>query len=403
MLLLTAECVAISRADSLTVAVFSSLLIRVYLIMNRILLAFKSYIQEAILQLRAAPKKEARNAVQHSKRAFSLQSKFGQLKGTRYAVYFDINLPFQVYLPPDKDFYVDVINADNNEIISRIVVSFSEYVDKIRIRNYSHKVYKSKAHLTYLHQHDFYPNFDDEAYLNQVFDYAIEHMNDTISSLAAINKDPTISRVNITMLEPFTLIFLVDSCDWKPKETVAFLVNHHRYPVRKELISDSEVLEEMDKMARLLKSGENPFMAVDKLNNSAGWHLHQGHYREAVIIAQTALEVFIIKLLTSLLEEEGESKKQITNILNGGFINIIQHQFKKRIGGAWNINKGGGYCRRWYIHTYSLRNHIVHNGGEIGKPEAEIATHTVDDFYKYISRLVKKQKKKYPNTNKFFS
>jgi hypothetical protein len=121
-----------------------------------------------------------------------------------------------------------------------------------------------------------------------------------------------------------------------------------------------------------------------------------GEYAQAVILTQTACEVFIDTLLLLLLWEENVPPSSAVQILEEGkLVRRLKTEMQSRLGGNWHL-EGGGEIAQWFQHTSRLRNRIAHGGYLPSRLEAEKAYKAAFPLEKFtFGRLVEKRNK-YP-------
>src|SRR5690606_3919166 len=115
---------------------------------------------------------------------------------------------------------------------------------------------------------------------------------------------------------------------------------------------------------------------------------------EAVVLIQTSIESFIKSVFIQLAIEENMEDEKIINCL-GNYKNLLSHQFKKRIGGNWNIEDSSGELGIYMAKTYELRNRIVHLGYEPHIVESNEALESALKFKEYVLNLLLSKNEKF--------
>ncbi len=113
-----------------------------------------------------------------------------------------------------------------------------------------------------------------------------------------------------------------------------------------------------------LAAGDRPFdMYVDLRRDATVAYHKYGNYRDAVLTAASASEVFLDSLLTCMLWEENCIPEQAAQVFHGAFAisDRVKKEFAGRLRGDWAL-VGSGVLAKWYKDVMVLRNRVIHGG-----------------------------------------
>lgn len=195
----------------------------------------------------------------------------------------------------------------------------------------------------------------------RVFDLMMAKLNQMISAYLVVTKDYTVYHVGHGMFEFGSVVAEIDAVTWKTLAYGLFLL--HANTSYAKPVLNHETLDQVAWFVEVIEQGLNPFILPEEMALMADRELQGGCYREAVIYAQSSVEVFLSTLLTKILEIEGKSSDAIEHLLQEvSFSKRLRCEYHPRLGGSWDVNNATSPLGAWYVNTYQLRNRVVHGG-----------------------------------------
>lgn len=316
-----------------------------------------------------------------------------------------IELPFHLPVP---DGYGVISNFDDRKEYWSFLFFSSQKIDKnITIFNESIPL---KTKRTEINLCIVGPEFKFDSYKKEglditlsdehsyFFDKSLDHLNAIITAYSIHFQDEYVYQLTKFDLPPLCGYELINTADWSV-ESILFAL-HSKIDVElKEITIDQ--CNALQSFSNHIISNEYMFLLTEKYFLLAKNRLNKGWFSEAVIFAQTALEVKIKRLFYYFLETEGLNKNDINEAIeNTPFMSMIKKEISKRIGGVWDITKEGSEIKNWYDRCYSLRNRVVHTGHIPLLTETEQALNDAKTFAFYIVQLITNKKKTYPELYK---
>lgn len=236
---------------------------------------------------------------------------------------------------------------------------------------------------------------DEHSYF---FDKSLDHLNAIIMAYSIHFQDEYVYQITKFDLPPFCGYELINTDDWSVKSILFAL--HSKIDVELKEIT-MEQCNALQSFSNHIIGNEYMFLLPEKYFLLAKNRLNKGLFSEAVIFAQTALEVKIKRLFYYFLEKEGLDENDIIEAMeNTPFMSMIKKEMSKRLGGVWDITKEGSEIKNWYDRCYSLRNRVVHIGYNPMLDETEQALYDAKKFAFYIIELITNKKKAYPELYK---
>lgn len=235
---------------------------------------------------------------------------------------------------------------------------------------------------------------DIEEKLIGFFDASLLHLNSIISSYAIHFQDETTYELTKFDLKPICQYEIIDVSTWESR--VSLLVLHDNVEfVKSEL--DKYELSKLSRFSNYLNTNDYIFLMTEKYFLMAKNKFSKGHFSEAVIFSQIAIEVKLKRMFYYFLEKENLAEKDINDIMESTpFISIVKKEMSKRLGGVWDISKEGSEVYDWYVKCYSLRNQTIHIGYSVNEFESKEAIRSAMEFALYIAKLIRAKKKHYP-------
>lgn len=236
---------------------------------------------------------------------------------------------------------------------------------------------------------------DEHSYF---FDKSIDHLNTIIMAYSIHFQDEYVYQITKFDLPPFCGYELIKTVDWSVVSILFEL--HSKIDVELKEIT-MEQCNALQSFSNHIIGSEYMFLLPEKYFLLAKNRLNKGLFSEAVIFAQTALEVKIKRLFYYFLETEGLNENDISEAMeNTPFMSMIKKEMSKRLGGVWDITKEGSEIKNWYDRCYSLRNRVVHVGYNPMLKEAEQALNDAKTFAFYVLKLITTKEREYPELHK---
>lgn len=241
----------------------------------------------------------------------------------------------------------------------------------------------------------------NEKLLSDTFDMLLEGLNLVLSAYLIQTKDVDVHRISKEMIQFGSMYRIIPIQRWHKFIHGLFLV-HFDVPYSRSILSKG-ITEKIIWYANVINQQWNPFMLSEEFALGARRNIKNGFYKESVLYAQMSIETFLRALFIQLLLSEGKALAEAESINeNIPFMQMVKRKFNIRLGGRWNTKNVRSKLGRWYKCTYRIRNSIVHTGYSPTYSETKKALSAVGDFRSYVISLTKKQKKKYPDLQKFF-
>lgn len=136
----------------------------------------------------------------------------------------------------------------------------------------------------------------------------------------------------------------------------------------------------------------NKFIDALLYQRRAAYDFNHGKYQEAVIKANTFVEMAMYSFLTFIKKDSGESDSSIDDILKCGFKNILDHHLKPFFESKeQTFDRKDSTCKlgEYWKNTYSIRNKIVHEGIHFSRQESEQALRCATELVKECTRTLK--------------
>lgn len=235
----------------------------------------------------------------------------------------------------------------------------------------------------------------------RVFDLMVAKLNQMISAYLVVTKDCTVYHVSQGMFEFGSVVAVIDPATWKTLSYGLFLL-HTNTPVAKPAL-DQETLNQVAWFVEVIEQGLNPFILSEEMALMADREFLGGCYREAVVYAQSSVEVFLSTLLTKILEIEGASPAAIEQTLQDvGFAARLRREYHPRLGGSWDVNNAASPLGSWYANTYKLRNRVVHGGYAPTQHEAKMAVDAASALRDHVISLIHQARIEFRDLRNYF-
>ena len=241
----------------------------------------------------------------------------------------------------------------------------------------------------------------NEKLLSDIFDVLLEGLNFVLSAYLIQTKDADVYRISKEMIQFASMYRVIPIQRWRKSVHGLFLL-HLNVPYPRSILS-KEIIEKIIWYANVISQQWNPFMLSEEFALGARRNMKDGLYKESVLYAQMSIETFLRALFIQLLLSEGKTLMEAESIIeNTPFMHVIKREFNFRLGGKWDTQNVKSRLGRWYKYAYKIRNRIVHAGYEPNYGETRTALSAAGNFRKYVVTLIRKNKKKYSDLQKFF-
>lgn len=224
--------------------------------------------------------------------------------------------------------------------------------------------------------------------MQEVFHALLAGLNTVLTGYVLATHHGAVHRVTEEMLGPVYFGRFVPLRKWDQTRLGGYLVNEPLLPERDE-VTAAQVERWKDRCNELSK-GENQFLIVQEIALTADRLLRQGLYPEAVVHAQTAVEVFLWSVYGALCSTEGKTVPP-----DMPFITLVKAEMPSRLGGNWSLKDSRYPTAQWFLKTYELRNRIVHGGRFPTKEEAAEAISAADEFRDWVVSRIEANRTKY--------
>lgn len=310
-----------------------------------------------------------------------------------------IVLPFHMPLEEGFSFSIEGRNSIYTYHFTTVAFDLPAHLGFAHAQSPIVTYYKSRVEMIFVSKKALDRSKED--IFSNCFDILLDHLNRFLMAYLVMKKDTEIYRVSREMLPTTTLMRVVTPEPWKEEQQLLFLL-HFDTPYRKTTLEHEEQIKLLE-FTPFLHDRWNSIVLSEELVVSAIRCLKEGKYREAVMYAQTSTETLLDGLYKYLLVDEGNTPEQADKILEkSAFMPTVRNEYQRRIGGNWDVNSTRTVLGAWKKDTYSLRNRVVHEGYYPKYREANKAISRANRLRGYISALVKKKKRKYPETYKRF-
>lgn len=245
------------------------------------------------------------------------------------------------------------------------------------------------------------PIGNSEREATRVFDLMVAKLNQMISAYLVVSKDYTVYRVGHGMFEFGSVVAEINPVTWETLSFGLFLLHTNTRAEKPEL--NQEELGKVAWFVEVIEQGLNPFILSEEMALMADREFQGGCYREAVIYAQSSVEVFLGTLLTKILEIEGTAPDAIERLLQEvGFATRLRREYHPRLGGSWDVNNATSPLGYWYANTYQLRNRVVHAGYSPTQLEAKVAVDAASALRSHVIGLIHQVRAEFKHLRNYF-
>lgn len=246
-----------------------------------------------------------------------------------------------------------------------------------------------------------------EQAMTRAFDQALDKIRALQRSYAIVTKHlvPLISLAEMPMGIPYairTVEFNETKPVW-PKISGLFLTNFTNSYIEQLSFNyvdiNTELIDDIVHIGDMVNTG--PFSEFMDNWREARLAVRNRSNSIACILASTACELCLRKVLLLILWEEGVEPKQAARLLCGSapysrsISNLISREFHHRLGGSWNL-QDDGLIAQIYQNVFQLRNRVVHGGYVPDNSEAKKSVDSCRELYDLIVQRFESKIDQYP-------
>lgn len=162
------------------------------------------------------------------------------------------------------------------------------------------------------------------------------------------------------------------------------VLNHFNLPDPGRKSHEDDELASLVDQWLIEQARHNPLrLGRERLIEARRAHSVLGEEGQAVVLANTACEVFLDTLLALLLwDEEVTPEDAVEMFEEGKALRRLTQELAPRLKG--NLSTTSGPVGDWYKHCYRIRHRVIHAGYSPTMAEAERAIETALGFQKYL-------------------
>lgn len=125
----------------------------------------------------------------------------------------------------------------------------------------------------------------------------------------------------------------------------------------------------------------------------------EGDYAAAVVLAETASEVFVDGVIALLLWELGVDPHEAAGRFEVGKVTRrVRTDLPTLLGGLWRLDGGNGVAETWMRDTVRLRHRVVHGGYRPSRIEAAAAVRGAVAFERHLYDRLADRRNQYPRS-----
>lgn len=230
--------------------------------------------------------------------------------------------------------------------------------------------------------------------LSNLFDMALEAVNELIVIVGAVTRNQRMKRVSMREL-PSMLTLTLLSRNELPAD-IPFAVNEEVPFVGH--YTNHDVVERVVEVFRKSVADGHPFILPSEMILMAGRSFSLEDYRLTVINLGTGFEAFVSALLRSIARDQGVAESEIQEIIENNELRPRVTRLGRYISGNFDMKNGSGPLGTWYRGAYKLRNRAVHAGYIPSKNEANEAIQQTQEAISYLRECIKQKSNEFPET-----
>lgn len=220
---------------------------------------------------------------------------------------------------------------------------------------------------------------------NEYFEKAFGYLNTVIQSIMIRYYYPEVRTLSLEDIPAVFLSFYsrkskIRKEDFTPR---IFIANPEDSRFLKPEPIPTDSLSNLVDLADSIN--DDKFVDALLYHRRAQYDFKHGRYQEAVIKANTFVEMSMYKFLTFIKKDSGETDQKIANILRCGYENILKDHLKPFFESNGQVfDRTDASCKLYdyYNNTYLVRNKIVHEGQHFSFEESSKALTSATDIVK---------------------
>lgn len=208
---------------------------------------------------------------------------------------------------------------------------------------------------------------------------ALEHLNDLLSGVMSVRRDPEVAPVGLRELPPLAFGFGWDLHPDGRRSRVEWqgYAANDRLPWLEPVMTS----EEAELAAWISTANGHPLKQAGDFLLGAWSSAQRGRFTHAVAEAGTAVELLISAALRLAAPYHGYSQPKLNNVLDGPFASRARDHFAPIFGYDTDPATSKDALGRWWQDTYLLRNRVVHRGHRPTEPEAAQALEAAEGLH----------------------
>lgn len=230
--------------------------------------------------------------------------------------------------------------------------------------------------------------------INDVFDQSLHLLNNVIQSYVVKTKDDKVHRLTKEYFDFALLVRISNGNNYQELNTSLFTL-HMQVPDTTKRPLTFEEADEIMKFVSVVSQNVNPFITVNEILIEGKRSFNLGNYKQAIINAQTSVEVFMYLIYREFLKQEGLAINEVNSKSEKmRFKSLVVDQITQRIGGDFNVDNPKSRVGKWWRNTYLFRNKVVHEGYYPSFEECDNAIYYATDVMEYVLELINTEENK---------
>jgi hypothetical protein len=196
------------------------------------------------------------------------------------------------------------------------------------------------------------------------FEDCFEKMNLYLTTLGIASSDAycgPISRLDLPAVIPYVFSSIVENSSNSSNPIRGAYTLHGQVPFRRGTIP-REVVDRAHKILGERVAGRHIFFDPGIFMLSARRSLADGLYEQAIVQAQTCIEMIINVIIREVAPLRGKAPQKVKDILTASFRNRVVDHIGKLTGVTVDLKDISTPVGNWWDKTYLMRNRVVHEG-----------------------------------------
>lgn len=223
---------------------------------------------------------------------------------------------------------------------------------------------------------------EQEDALDAALEAGLDYLNDLITTLGLVERDPSIppvARGELPALCP--VIIEVAPMPSGRRDGVSFLRQIHDVPPHffREP-RDTKPVEVAVGFLASAHAGDEPFFLFHELFQRALSALVTHRYAEAVVAVGTAVEVLIASIIREVSPLLGDSPNRLTGVQAAPLASQVRDHLSRYLDRRVDLADSGNFAGAWWQNGYAIRNDVVHRGRVPTAAEAQAVFDAAGEF-----------------------